>query len=483
MGFPSVYPTGTTIYTPEKCWAGYTVFPAHEAGATLIDMNGSVVKQFPELQGFPIKVLPGGFFMGSTGERNPKYGFQDQLDIVQIDWEGNLVWKFAKYELVKDGRSKAKWMARAHHDYQREGNPVGYYAPGMAPLVDQGKTLLLCHKNMHNPRISDKMLLDDTFIEVAWNGKIEWEWRCSDHFDEMGFSEEAKNTLSRNPTFLRIGNGFGDWMHCNSMSYLGPNKWYDQGDERFHPENIIWDGRQTNIIAITDKKTGGLVWRVGPDYFATRELRRLRQIIGQHHAHMIPKGLPGEGNILVFDNGGWAGYGAPNPGSFRGTNNALRDYSRVLEFDPTTLQIVWQYTPAEAGFLMPVDAYKFYSGFISAAQRLPNGNTLITEGANGRLIEVTAGHEIVWEYISPFFGKKSYTQHQNMVYRAYRVPYQWIPQLEKPEEIAVPQLDNRKFHVTDTGNEKPKYVTRMKKSRGKMKIAPQVCVLPEEEED
>ena len=30
---------------------------------------------------------------------------------------------------------------------------------------------------------------------------------------------------------------------------------------------------------------------------------------------MIPRGLPGEGNILIYDNGGWAGYYAPNPGS------------------------------------------------------------------------------------------------------------------------------------------------------------------------
>ena len=49
---------------------------------------------------------------------------------------------------------------------------------------------------------------------------------------------------------LASGGGMGDWMHINSMSVLGPNKWYDAGDERFHPENIIWDGREANINAI-----------------------------------------------------------------------------------------------------------------------------------------------------------------------------------------------------------------------------------------
>ena len=101
--------------------------------------------------------------------------------------------------------------------------------------------------------------------------------------------------------------------------------------QRFHTENIIWCGRQVNIIAITDKMTGKIVWKLGPDYDVSPELHEMGWIIGQHHAHMIPRGLPGEGNILVFDNGGWAGYGAPNPGSPTGYNNALRDFSRILE--------------------------------------------------------------------------------------------------------------------------------------------------------
>ena len=58
----------------------------------------------------------------------------------------------------------------------------------------------------------------------------------------------------------------GDWMHINSMSVLGPNKWYDAGDERFHPDNIIVDGREANIIFIISKATGKITWKLGPDY-------------------------------------------------------------------------------------------------------------------------------------------------------------------------------------------------------------------------
>ena len=456
MSYPSVYPTGTTIYNPEKCFSGYTIFQAKELGALMIDMSGSEVKLWKGLHGFPNKLLPGGYVLGHLAERNNQYGMQDQTDLVQVDWDGNVVWKFDQYEYIEDPGEEPQWMARQHHDFQREGNPVGYYTPGMDPKTDSGNTLILTHKNLYNKDIADKRLLDDVIIEVDWNGDIIWEWILSEHFDEFDFSEEAKNILFRDPNFRAAGGGMGDWMHVNSLSALGPNRFFDSGDERFHPDNIIWDARETNITAITDKQSGKIVWSIGPDYNTSPELKELGWIIGQHHAHMIPRGLPGEGNILVFDNGGWAGYGAPNPAAPTGAKNALRDYSRVLEFDPVTLKIIWQYTPTEAGFLIPVDASRFYSPFISSAQRLPNGNTLITEGSGGRIFEVTREHELVWEYISPYWGK---LMNINMVYRAYRAPYDWVPQLEKPEEKPIERIDVRTFRVPGAAAPGPREVT------------------------
>ena len=184
--------------------------------------------------------------------------------------------------------------------------------------TDGGHTFLLCHHNVVDPNISLHTLCDDKIIEIDWEGNIVWEWKCHEHFDELGFDEQARNVIYRNPGLVPLGTG--DWMHINSMSLLGPNKWYDAGDERFHPDNIIIDGRNTNIIAIISKETGKIVWQLGPDY-TTGKAKEIGQIIGQHHAHMIPHGLPGEGNILVFDNGGWAGYGLPTPASPTGFYN------------------------------------------------------------------------------------------------------------------------------------------------------------------
>ena len=68
-------------------------------------------------------------------------------------------------------------------------------------------------------------------------------------------------------------------------------------------------------------------------------------------------------------------------------------------------------------------------------QRLPNGNTLITEGAGGRIFEVTNDRQIVWEYMNPPTTAASRTP--GTVYRAYRVPYTWLSQLPRPQEKAV----------------------------------------------
>ena len=469
MGHPTVYPTGVTLYNPDKAWNGYTILHAADTGALLIGMNGHELRLWRDVHGFPNKMFPGGYLMGSTGTRNPKYGLQDQLDLVQIDWNGKIVWKFDNAELIEDPGYAPRMMARQHHDFQREGNPVGYYVPGMDPKVDSGNTLILSHKNVHAPYISDKLLVDDVIYEVNWAGEIVWEWLCSDHAAEMGFTEEARNALCRDPNFrggslMENAPGVGDWMHVNSMSTLGPNKWYDAGDTRFHPDNIIIDGRETNISLILDKKTGKIVWQIGPDYNTSPALKALGWIIGQHHAHMIPRGLPGEGNILIFDNGGWGGYGAPNPGAPQGVKTAQRDYSRVLEFDPTTLKIVWQYTPREAGFFVPLDANRFYSPFISSAQRLPNGNTLICEGSGGRVFEVTPDHEIVWEFVSPYKGKISLPL--NMVYRAYRLPYEWVPQIDPPKQTPIERLEVATFRVPGAAPFGPMETVRVEGTTG-----------------
>lgn len=76
---------------------------------------------------------------------------------------------------------------------------------------------------------------------------------------------------------------------------------------------------------------------------------------------------------------------------------------------------------------------------------------MITEGAYSRVFEVTPDHETVWEYIGPAGltssegGLPTHT-----LYRAYRIPYEWVPQLQKPVEKAVvpaPEMDSRLMYI------------------------------------
>ena len=116
-----------------------------------------------------------------------------------------------------------------------------------------------------------------------------------------------------------------------------------------------------------------------------------------------------------------------------------RDSSRVLEINPITLEVLWEYT------LGGTERYRFYSAYVSNAQRLPNGNTLVNEGMDGRIFELTPEEEIVWEYVNPFLSDDDTPSRR--IYRAYRVPYDWIPQVTQPEESAVIPPELKDFRV------------------------------------
>ena len=436
MGRPTVFPTGTTLYDPSKCDSGYTLFMGRQIGAILINMNGKVVRQWKDFMGMPCKMIKGGHILGSLATRDAAIASQDFADVTMIDWDGNVEWTFNKYDHVNDPDG-IEWAARQHHDYQMEGNPVGYPVPGQEVTPDFGKMLILAHKDVNKPKISPHQLLDDCLIEIDREGNILWEWSVIDHFNEFGFTEEQKNAMYRDPTMRPTGQG--DLFHINCASYVGPNHWYDEGDERFNPENIIMDSRECNIMFIVSHETGEIVWQVGPDFTKTPELRIFGTIVGPHHTHMIPKGLPGEGHIMVYDNGGWAGYGAPNQFSKTGLKVSRRDGSRVIEFDPTTLEIVWECKGEEIGATdAPFTTHYFYSPLTSDAQRLPNGNTFICEGTSGRFMEFTPDNELVWEYNYPRLGS-------GLIYRAYRIPYDWVPQLPEQEEVAIERIDNTEY--------------------------------------
>ena len=423
----TVFPTGTTIFDPDRAWSGFTVLsPLATQAVPVIDMNGMIVKRwdgFNNSAGGPARVLPGGYVIAATGARPPN---QESLELVERDFDGKVLWSFSRNEEVTNADGQKVWAARQHHDWQREDFPAGYYSPESTPNPQNNdRTLLLTHVSRLAPAVADVTIEDDRLIEVARSGDVLWEWVASDHIEEFKFSPEARRVIKAgqvaNGPAGTAGRRTFDWLHLNSAHYVGPNRWFDAGDMRFAPTNIVISSREASLLAIIGRD-GHIVWQMGPDYGASKELRAIRQVIGQHHAHLIPKGLPGAGNLLVFDNGGASGYGFFSPIAPDGRGALVRPTSRVLEINPVTLELLWSYTNP-----------RFFATNISGAQRLPNGNTLITSGPTGRIFEVTTQGAIVWEYIWPSFGANN----QNSVYRAYRIPYSWIPQVATPRERRV----------------------------------------------
>ena len=122
---------------------------------------------------------------------------------------------------------------------------------GAKPKTLGGRTLILAHKNLVHPQISDQVLEDDYLYEVTWDGEIVWEWLASDHVDELGLSDEARQAVYKATRFHKKRQTF-DWLHINAAAYVGPNRWHDGGDERFHPDNVVLSIRQPNVIAIID---------------------------------------------------------------------------------------------------------------------------------------------------------------------------------------------------------------------------------------
>jgi hypothetical protein len=429
---PSVFPTGTTIYDPQKAYNSFVLFTGGDGVTRLIDLNGAVVHDW-RYRGQPSVYIDPALVGGARGHvfvtLESEQGRGTDLvpgravtnlskTVGELDWDGKTIWSF--------GPKAPGGVAAQHHDIARLPN---------------GNTLVLANQTRPIPGFSYPESLDDVVYEVNPTGEIVWSWALSDHLEEFGLTDEDLRLVRRADK--------ADYFHVNNLKPLGPNHWFDEGDPRFAPDNLIFDSREANVIAIIDRKTGKIVWSLGPHYpsataqrggFAKKLPRPVDQISGQHDAQIIPEGLPGAGNLLVFDNQGAAGY-PPAP-------LTLTAGSRVVEIDPVKKQIVWQYSAANSGN----SGWTFRSTHISSARRLPNGNTLIDEGQIGRFFQITPQGEIVWEYLNPYprRGKDADSGRaiaDYSVYRAQPVPYDWAPTGTPHAEMAVVPPENTAYHL------------------------------------
>ncbi|MGW1738255.1 aryl-sulfate sulfotransferase [Nocardia sp. NPDC001965] len=417
-------PTGVTYCDPENAYDGYVLFTGADSVTRLIDLTGAVVHEWP-FAGVPPRLLDPALNGGRIGEvgvqlsdsGDARGGIYANGTVGQLDWSGNRVWEW--------GTQAPGGAARQNHDWE---------------LLPNGNRLLLVTVPRVVPDLGESTVGDQGLVEVDGHGDIVWQWLAGDHLGELGFSEQGWKTLRENAS--RDPEDPWGYLEMNSAKSLGPNRWYDADPGTvFHPDDVLVSFRKANIVALIDKTSGAVVWKLGP-YFgessgaqhqrinAHKVPRALDQISGQHNPHMIAGDLPGAGNILIFDNQGGAGYPPAALGIYAG--------SRVLEVDPATEQIVWQYTAEDSG----LPSWTFFSSFVSNAQRLPGGNTLVTEGMQGRLFQVTPAGDVAWEYHSPYEGYGVAGEPEvrtprvpgvdrltrtPLVYRAQWVPAEWVP--------------------------------------------------------
>lgn len=216
------------------------------------------------------------------------------------------------------------------------------------------------------PVEADQEMWGDWVVERKLDGTVVWEWHAWEHLDPTASTLNPQD--SRN-----------EWGHANSVDQMPDG-------------NLLISFRNINTVMIIDRDTGDVAWQLGPPLLAQ-----------QHHASPL-----GDSRVMIYDNGAHR------------LENGL-PFSRVVDVDTETSFILREYS--ESPF------FNFFSPFISGAQRLPNDNTLITEGNYGRIFEVTAENEVVWEYINPFFKTNPLLGETNGTFRAYRYPPELFPEL------------------------------------------------------
>ena len=384
--------TGVIRHDKKRAFQGYTLFESiRSTEARLIDMEGRVVHSWKDNAppAHAIYLLDNGDLLKTYSPRNA-YGFGRGGaggGLKRLDWNGNTLWDF----------TYADENVRAHHDAQPLPNGnflmIAWERKTRAEAVAAGR----------NPQwLQGDELWPDHLIEIQPEGrnggKIVWEWRAWDHLiQDFDKTKANHGVIADHPELIDINyteRGQADWNHLNAVHY---NAKLDQILLCSHNQHEIWviDHSTTTEEARGHKggksgKGGDLLYRWGNPQVYHAGWPDEQQLFAQHDARWIPDGHPGAGNILVFNNG-----------SRRG-----RAWSTVDEIVPP-LKADGSYTLTDTAPFAPArpkwtwSEQNWHAQNISGAHRLPNGNTLICSGPEGRFIEVTQDKQIVWEYQVP----------------------------------------------------------------------------------
>jgi len=405
---------------------GYILFaPERTTETYLINYNKEVVYSWDSdyNPSFSVYLLSSGNLLHTSylGFHPIFYAMGMAGGFQEIGFNGDIVWDF-KY---RDNTHLS------HHDV--EPLPNG----NVLMIAWEYKSHTEAEKAGRNPiNIPYSGLWPDHVIEVnktgPTSGIIVWEWHVWDHLiQDYNPSKDNYGVVKDHPELIDINFGdssCSDWLHSNSIDY---NEEFDQIIISVRNFNEFWVIDHSTTTEEAAGHTGGNSGKGGDILYRWGNPRAYRagtvydqKLFRQHDANWIESGCPGEGNILVFNNG----IGRPEG-----------VYSSVDEIvQPVDDNGNYYLEPGEAyGPEEPTWVYKsenpedFFSASRSGAQRLIDGHTLICNAEEGYFFEVTSDGDIVWDYVNPY---PDYIN--NIVFKVHRYEsyYPGIIQLLQPPE-------------------------------------------------
>jgi len=242
-----------------------------------------------------------------------------------------------------DCNGEAIWKldANTHHDFS---------------IADDGRIFVLTNRirTETHPKMpfAATPLIEDMLTLVSPDGK---EIKTLSLFGAFG-----ESPFCRNRAFVQ--DRVGDILHSNTVSVVGQE--FAAHHEGVSPGDAMVCLRNQSLVLIVNPESEQVVWAASGPWDVPHDATPLDN-----------------GNVLIFDNG-----------YARGTTVG----SRVVEFDPRSDEIVWQFAGNEQTSLR--------SDIRACQQLLKNGNVLITESDQGRLLEVNRDGEVVWEFVVPTRG-------------------------------------------------------------------------------
>jgi hypothetical protein len=335
---------GVTVHDAARAFAGYTLYTSGDVqGASLVAMDGETVHEWQ---------LPYDQIWEPSSPVEPRPAHHIYWRKARVFPNGDLMaliigvgstpWGHGLVRMDADSRLVWKFLEPTHHDFA---------------IGDDGRIYVLTHRFMQeriaaHPNIQLPCLEDFVAVLSPDGEKL----------DEVSLFEAMANSDFAHVLDRARQSPEGEYMHANAVEVM------DAQDAARFP----FGGEGQMLVCLPQL-----------DMLMTVDLDARRATWGATGPWRFPHDpdLLENGHLLIFDNHGDA---------------SDRGHSRVLEVDPHTLGIVWSYGGSRG---RPLE-----SRMRSAQERLPNGNTLVTESDGARIVEVTHDGRIVWEFINPVRG-------------------------------------------------------------------------------